>query len=118
MNGLLGLLRTLPGEEQEHLLRVEWCKKNGHLMTILDPQGEPHAYAELYTMSHVPEHPVLPYPRSERGEFLYVWACAVRDNGFRFIKQLKDYARKMFPEVKYICYHRLKRANRLHVEVI
>lgn len=108
----IDLAKRLPTDE-DPIPRLDHVHKNGHFL-YLKISGQLKGYAELYVLNDVPEYPVIPWPKNEQGgKFLYCFA-AVCEKGY--IKDLIDMAKRTFKDCKYLCYHRHKRGNALHIE--
>lgn len=110
---IICLAGLLPCGTEENRLRIEHCRKFGKILKVFH-KDELVGYAEVYVMKAPPSYPVIPWPVNDfSGEYLYCYAAACFKGN---IKKLWDLAKKEFPSVKYICYHRLKYQNKIHIE--
>lgn len=113
MYDILCLTEFLPASKEEHERRIEHCRKFGKIIKLFS-KDELVGYAEVYVMKEPPKHPVIPWPKNETGgEYLYCYAAACFEG---WIKELKRIAKLEFPNVKFLCYHRLKYKNKIHIE--
>lgn len=112
---LIDFLNQLPATYESTKKRLAHCQKYGKII-FLFKRDVLVGYAELYQLKEIPKFPVIPWPKNdESGEFLYCFATACRPGQIRDLKKL---AFRYFPNCKYLCYHRLKRRNKLHIERI
>ena len=114
MKQLIELARGLPiKEDSENFRRINHAIYFGHILLIKE-HGRIVGYAEVYRVKESPAYPVTPWPIDDpAGKILYCWAAACEKG---YIKKLIDLAKRTFPEVNFICWHRHKRNNKIHLE--
>lgn len=116
MNDLLALSNRLPTKiPVDHAARIKHCIEHGHIVCLID-NGEVVGYAEVYLLNKPPQYPVIPWPISNpNGEYMYCYAAVCKPGR---IKELIKLGKKTFAHCKWLCYHRRKHNNRLHIERI
>lgn len=110
------LARRLPEDNDlENIKRIVHASQRGQIL-IYKERGRIKAYAELYRLRYIPEHPVEPLPEDDPdGKFLYCWA-AVAEKGY--LLKLINMAKRTFKSCRFIVWHTYKKGAKLHMERI
>jgi hypothetical protein len=113
MTSLLELANRLPTTEEKNIKRISHVLEHGHLVEMKDG-NKLVGYAEVYRLKDIPKFPVVPWPKDDPdGEYLYCWAASCERGR---IKELIQIGKRRFRLCRWICYHRHKRNNKLHIE--
>lgn len=114
IDDILELAERLPVKSRvNHAARIAHCLEHGHLIQLCEGDRIV-GYAEVYILNSPPGYPVVPYPVNEAyGDYIYCWA-AVCEKGY--IRKLIETGKRTFNRCRWLCYHRRKRNNALHIE--